>query len=194
MALLVLLVWCTPLEATEFIPFMHNYFGKKEFCGPLTGYTLYMRSARGLSLVETLVVIGILSIMAALTFETYVSVNANKALDTDAERIIAEIGHARSLTVGSKNDTEWGVHIASSSVTIFEGDTYTEGASGNTVAPLHSAVQISAISLRDGVTDIVFERLTGDTTATGTVTLSYVASSSVARTITIYGTGVADVQ
>ena len=153
-----------------------------------------MRSARGFSLVETLVVIGIIAILAALTLQTYVSVNVSKALDTDALRVIAEIGQARSLTIGSKNDTEWGVHIASTSVTIFEGDTYSEGASGNIVSPLHSAVEISSISLRDGVTDIVFERLTGGTTATGTIKLSYVASSTVARTITIYGTGVADVQ
>src|SRR3989344_8880724 len=109
-----------------------------------------MRSVRGFSLVETLVVIGVLSIMAALTFETYVSVNANKALDTDAQRVIAEIGQARSLTVGSKNDTEWGVHIASSSVTLFEGDTYDPGASSNIVSPLNSVVQVSSISLKGG--------------------------------------------
>src|SRR3989344_5084489 len=194
MVLLVLLAGYTPLETTEFIRFMHNFFEKKVFCRSLTGYTLTMRTSRGFSLVETLVVIGIIAILAALTLQTYVSVNVSKALDTDALRVIAEIGQARSLTVGSKNDTEWGVHIASSSVTLFEGDTYDPGASSNIVSPLNSVVQVSSISLKGGATDIVFERLTGNTTSTGTIALSYVGSSTVSRVITIYGTGVADVQ
>src|SRR3989344_4820059 len=153
-----------------------------------------MSSARGVSLVETLVVIGILAIMAALTFETYVSVDVNKALDTDAERIVAELSHARSLTIGSKNSTPWGVHIASTSVTLFAGDTYVEGENGNVVSSLHPKVEVSSISLDGGAVSIVFQRLAGDTTTTGTITLSSVASSSIARTITIYGTGMADVQ
>ena len=132
--------------------------------------------------------------MAALTFETYVSVDVNKALDTDAERIVAELSHARSLTIGSKNSTPWGVHIASTSVTLFAGDTYIEGAGGNVVSSLHPRVGITNIALLGGATDTVFQRLTGNTTTTGTITLSYVASSSIARTITIYGTGVANVQ
>lgn len=153
-----------------------------------------MVSPRGVSLVEVLIVIGILAIIAALTFETYISVNANKALDFDAQRIIAELSQARSLTLGSKNGTEWGIHVASTSVTLFEGDAYIEGASGNMVSSLNPVVRISNISLYGGGADIVFKRLTGNTNVTGTILLSNVASSSVSRVITIYGSGVADVQ
>lgn len=158
------------------------------------GYTSYMTRARGASLVETLIVIGVLALIAALTYETYIRVNANKALDTDAQRIIAELAEARSLTIGSKNASEWGVHIASSSVTLFSGTTYDEGASTNTSIDLHPAVQVDRVNILGGGTDIVFMRLTGATNATGTITLIYTASSSVSRTITIYGTGVTDVQ
>src|SRR3989344_6129316 len=146
---------------------------------PEAGYTCLMSSARGASLVEILVVIGILTIMAALTYETYIKVNANKALDLDAQLIIAEIAQARSLSMGSKNGSQWGVHIASTSVTLFEGTAYDAGAALNMTSALHPAEHVSNITLYGGGTDIVFERLSGDTAATVTIAVCYVASSSI---------------
>ena len=153
-----------------------------------------MIRARGASFVEILVVIGVLALMAVITFQTYVTVNANKALDTDAQKIMAELGEARSLTIGSRDGSPWGLHVASTSVTLFEGATYSAGASGNVTTALNSVVQVDRVNILGGGTDIIFQRLTGATTATGTMKLIYTASSTVSRTITIYGTGVADVK
>ena len=153
-----------------------------------------MIRGRGASLVEILVVIGILALISVLTYETYVTVNANKALDTDAQKIVAELAQARSLSVGSRDGSRWGVHLASTSVTLFEGSAFTVGASGNVITSLNSVVQIDRVNILGGGTDIVFQRLTGATSATGTMKLIYTASSTVSRTITIYGTGISDAQ
>jgi prepilin-type N-terminal cleavage/methylation domain-containing protein len=149
---------------------------------------------RGLSVVELLVVIGILSLLSVLTFETFNKLNSTKAIETDALRILLELQEARSLTVSSKNADQYGVHFASSSITLFEGASFVSGSSTNITSKLNRAVIISSTTLSGGGLDVIFQRLTGETSQSGTVTLSLVASSSVSKTITIYKTGLAEIQ
>ena len=151
-------------------------------------------SARGASLVELLIVIGVIALLSATSYVTYKNMNVSKALDTDTLHVLAELQQARSLTLSSKNADVYGVHFAASDVTLFQGATYAAGAGTNIVTSLNSAVTISSTTLAGGGSDVIFQRLTGETAQSGTVTLSLVASSSVKKTIQIYGTGIVDVQ
>ncbi len=149
---------------------------------------------RGYSLVELLVVMAVLSLIAALSLRTYFALKEHEILDSDAVRISAELAEARSLTLSGKDGNQWGVHLASTSVTLFEGASYSSGASGNIVTSLDPSLVISVISLSGGGNDAVFQRLTGNTTENGAVTLTLIASSTESKTITIYGTGLTNVQ
>ena len=149
---------------------------------------------RGFTLVELLVSIAILALLATLTYETFQKTNLSKALDTDALNVLSTLREARSLTLASKNASPWGVHLASSSVTLFQGTTYNAGGATNVVTNLSSQVNVSSITLSGGGSDVVFQRLSGEATESGNTTLSLLASSSVKRTITIYKTGVVEMQ
>ncbi len=153
-----------------------------------------MRSSRGYTLVEFLVVIAILVLIATLTFKTYISFKGSKTLEAAVSLVLAELKEARSLSINGKNGNEWGVHVASTSVTLFEGSTYNASASSNIVSAIDSSVQISAISLYGGSADVVFSRLKGTTQSTGTITLSLVASTTQTKTVRIYATGLSQKQ
>ena len=145
-------------------------------------------------LAELLVVVAILSLLSGISFYTFKKINDTKALETDAVRILSELNQARSLTLSSKNADQYGVHFASSSVTLFEGTSYSAGASGNVVSTLNSLVTIASTTLSGNALDVVFARLTGEASATGTIKVALVASSSVTRLLTIYQTGIVELQ
>lgn len=149
---------------------------------------------RGFTLIELLVSITILTLLATLTYETLQKTNGSKVLETDALNVFSKLREARSSALASKKGSQWGVHIASSSVTLFQGPLFDAASATNVVTNLNSLVTVSSIALEGGVSNIVFERLTGATTQSGSTTLSLVASSTAKRTITIYRTGVIEMQ
>ena len=150
--------------------------------------------AAGYSLVELLVVIGILVLIAALSYSAYVAMLQHKTLDADGALIVAELSQARSLTLSGESGDQWGVHFASTSVTLFEGASYSAGASGNVVTSFDSADSLFSITLAGGGSDVLFQRLTGETAQSGAITLALVASSTQTKTVTIYPTGIAEIQ
>lgn len=130
--------------------------------------------------------------LSAMTYETYQLTNRSKALDTDALKVLTKLREARALTLASKNDAQWGVHLASSSITLFEGASYDAGDASNVNINLNPLVTLATITLEGGGSDVVFDRLTGSTPQSGTTTLSLIASSTMTRTIVIYETGVVE--
>lgn len=147
-----------------------------------------MRSL-GFTLLETVMVIAIVTLLLAFSLTAFRNLGDNEALGKDAALVTAILAQARSLALSSKNNDQFGVHLTSSSVTLFEGTSYVAGASTNRTDSLNSRVTITAISLSGGGSDIIFRQLTGDTTNSGTVTLSQVGDATKTRSVTIYKTG-----
>lgn len=145
-------------------------------------------------MVEILVVIAILSILSVMTVQTYSRLNSTKAIETDAFRILLELQEARSLTMSSKNARQYGIHLASSSVTLFEGISFVPENTTNITTTLNHAVIVSSSTLSGGGMDVIFQRLTGETSHNGTVTLSLIASSSVSKVIKVHRTGLSEIQ
>jgi prepilin-type N-terminal cleavage/methylation domain-containing protein len=151
----------------------------------------YTHGAKGFSLVELLVVVGILVLLTGIIMTTFVSFRKGQALDKDAELMVAVLRQARSQTLASKNLSQYGVHFASSKITIFTGTTYSAGAGGNYDFPLNATDTIITINLVGGGSDVVFKRLSGETSQNGTIVVSSPTTSRT-RTITIYKTGLVD--
>ena len=127
------------------------------------------RARHGVTLIELLVVIGILLLLYSIMVSALRTTNASAALDTETLKVSMELKESRSLTLSSKNANQFGVHLASSSVTIFEGALFVAGSATNTVMLLNPQTQISSIALSGGGSDVVFERLTGKTSTGGTI-------------------------
>ena len=149
--------------------------------------------SRGFTLVEILIVIAIIATLSGLSFSAFHNLNASRALEREAGRVVAELQKARSLTISSKNNAQFGVHVQSSQVTLFQGTTFIAGSSTNSVTSINPLVTISSISLQGGVSDVIFQRITGKTSGSGTLVVSRIGTSAI-KTITIYATGLIDVQ
>jgi prepilin-type N-terminal cleavage/methylation domain-containing protein len=155
---------------------------------------MHFSSKRGMTLTEIIVVIAVMSILLAMTVTAFDKLGAMRALDTDTQAIVLELQKARSLTLASKNEKQYGLHFASSSVTLFEGSTYIAGSASSTITYLNPFVSITSLSLTAGASDIVFDRLTGKTSQSGTIVVTLAGKLSATKTIAVYGTGVAEIQ
>jgi prepilin-type N-terminal cleavage/methylation domain-containing protein len=144
---------------------------------------------RGFTLIEILVVIVIMAILVTIVLSVFPKFNKSQALDKDAETIVQILRQARSQTLSSKNATQYGVHFGSSAATLFSGSTYSSSASDNQVFTLQTSDLIVSTGLTGGGSDVIFIRLSGETSQYGTITVSS-PTLSTTRTVTIYKTGV----
>ncbi len=148
---------------------------------------------KGFSILELIVVLAVMAILVAIFLNTFIVFRKNQALAKDSETIALVLNEARNLTLDSKNSSNYGVHITSSKVTFFVGNTYGAGNSGNMDYALNTTDTIITISLTGGGSDVAFQRLTGETSQNGTVTISSPGISQT-KTVTIYKTGLIEVQ
>lgn len=144
---------------------------------------------RGVTLTEVIVVIAIATAISGILISSFTNLNQANGLEKSANFVTSALAEARSKTLASKNAAVYGVHFASTSVTVFPGSAYVSDASGNIVETFSNIVRIEEVSLAGGGSDVVFDRLTGDTDDFGTVTLVLTASTTQKKTITIFGSG-----
>jgi Tfp pilus assembly protein FimT len=152
-----------------------------------------LKTVQGNKGVTTIEIIAVLAIMAIITFivsGAFSSSTGRQALDKKTAIVISLIDQARNQTLSSKADSAYGVHFETAKAVLFVGPTYSSTAtSTNVVEPINPLVRISTISLAGGGSDVLFNRLTGETAQSGTITLSLLASSTQQKVITIYATG-----
>ena len=145
---------------------------------------------RGVTLLEILIVIGILVVVTTLLIAAFGSFKKQKPLDGGVALLVAMLTDARSRTLASQNDSVWGVHIEVNRFVLFRGSVYTSGAADNEAASLPPEVEVSATSLSGGGSDVVFARLTGTTSKSGSVTL-ILTNASTTEVVIIAPSGVA---
>ena len=151
-------------------------------------------SRLGFSIVEVLIVIAIFAIAATIVLSTFVNAGSAQALEKDVARITSLIERARSLTLSSYEGSRYGVHIESDDVTLFKGATYSAGVPDNVIETLNTKVEITGYVIAGGGADIVFDRLTGETAQTGTITVSLKSAPLLFFTVSVGATGLVEIQ
>jgi hypothetical protein len=148
-----------------------------------------MRKNAGFTMAETLMVVSITIIATGIMFFSFSHYGSTEALAKDQGKVVSVLEKARALTLNSQDSSQYGVHFASTTVTIFTGVTYNPNSTSNLVTELNSKVIINGLTLYGGGKDVIFNRLSGETNQIGTTTLALSAATTTTRTITIYGSG-----
>jgi prepilin-type N-terminal cleavage/methylation domain-containing protein len=149
-----------------------------------------LKIASGFTLMELLVGIGILSILSTIAIWHWSGYRGREALSKDRMGVIAMFEEARSLSLASKSNSAFGVHMSSTTVSIFKGNIYDSGSSENINYSLNSSVEFYSINLTSGESDIIFKRLLGSAENSGTVKLFLLDEVNSSTTITILESGV----
>lgn len=150
-------------------------------------------SKSGFSLIELVIVLAIIVLVATLAFNPFTNFRNEQALNGAAEEILSTLQQARGQTIASTGDSQYGVHLTATQLVVFTGSTYSVGAATNQTIELNSLVTLGPITLAGGGSEVVFERLTGATSQSGTLVVALKSDAAKTRTITINGNGISDV-
>lgn len=145
---------------------------------------------KGFTIIEIVIVIAIIVVVSALIIDSFPRLNASQALSKDTAGLIAVLNQARTETLSSRNDSTYGVHVSTNQLTLFMGSSYVVGDSNNVDIPFNSQVMVGSYSLQGGGSDIVFNRLTGETSQYGSITLRLVSDATQTKTVNISATGI----
>lgn len=153
---------------------------------------LKIKINRGISLIEILVVVSILAIIVAIVVPNFSKFHNQQALRNTTEDVISLLNEARNNTISSKDSNTYGIHFETGKATLFTGTAYTVSASNKQII-FDKAVSIptsGGIILNGGGSDVIFNRLTGETTKYGTVIIRLISDASSQKTINISKLGV----
>ena len=144
----------------------------------------------GFTVIEILMVIVVMTIVIGIVIISLSKLNSSQALDKNTSLVVSILDQARSLTLSSKDSSQYGVYLEASSMTLFKGSTYALSDPLNVVTTIDSKVGIRNITLLGGGSAVVFQRLTGNTGQPGTLEIFIKDSSTIMKVINISGTGV----
>ncbi len=100
---------------------------------------------RGVSVLELLIGLAIIAALSTLSWVSFVQFFNTHSVDKEASVIISTIAYGRSQSMSGKGDSAYGIRFASTTVTVFSGQTYSESSPSNVVRQLSSGVSISAL-------------------------------------------------
>ena len=138
-------------------------------------------------------VVVIMTILAAIVLGSFRAFHSSQGLEKDTELIVEVLRQARSQTLTSQNASTYGVYFASTTVTLFAGNTYSSGDASNQNFNLINKDVVLDLNLTGESRSVVFNRLTGETAHNGTIIILS-PSSNKTKTITVYKTGLIEFQ
>lgn len=147
---------------------------------------------KGFTILEILIALFILTLVITIVTFSFSKLNSSKALGGSANLVVSTLDEARSLTLSSIDDSQYGVYFEASQATLFKGAIYSPADPDNVITKPHALVEFGEIVLSGGGASIIFKRLTGNTDQTGTIKVFLKSSPTTFRTITISATGIVE--
>jgi len=140
-------------------------------------------NSRGFTILELIISIAIVVLIMSVGSISFFSTKNKARLDAGVDGMISKMSQARSDALAGKSGTDYGIKFGTSSYTYFSGSTYSVGNNTNILTQLGNNYRIGGtVGTSSGL--IIFYRLTGLPSATGTVTVTD-TSTSLFETVTI---------
>src|SRR3989344_2445400 len=162
--------------------------GKRRMKIPHYPFHIPHSAQNGFTALELIIVVAILGILLATIIPSFLNFRRYSILNTETQELVTMINRARLLSVSSKNDNRFGIHLEAGNVTLFQGATYTVGAPTNEVHSFDPALTLSAVTINGGGSELLFEKVTGATSQNATTTL-LVTGTTASTTILVLPTG-----
>jgi type II secretory pathway pseudopilin PulG len=148
---------------------------------------------KSFTLIEILIVIGILIILITIFFPTFRSFRTESNLNNSVEQIINTLRLVQGKTLASDGASQWGIYFSTSTIphqyTLFQGADYASRiASSDEIYNLPESVEIYDINLAAGA-EVVFDRLIGSTDQFGDLSLRLKTDPTKNQTIYIENSG-----
>lgn len=121
----------------------------------------------GFTLVEVLITVALFAILAGFAAPAFLSYQLRNDVDIAAISMAQSVRRAQALSMGSEEDSRWGVAVAVGSLTIYQGDSYATRA-----IEFDEVIELNPNVLVTGLGEITFDKLTGLPTSTGLVTFT----------------------
>lgn len=126
----------------------------------------YKKMKAGFSVIELVIVVTIFILFAGISQITFFDFQRKSNLEISANNVVEALRYAKSNAQQVQNDTKWGVKINGSNVIVFSGNSYD---ARNTA--FDKEITLNGI-LTSGLSEIIFQKVTGETINTGTITLT----------------------
>lgn len=146
----------------------------------------YIKEQNGFSLMEMLLVAGILGIITVICVPIYASLENTNGLDVATNTLVQDLYQAQMLSRSETHSSPWGVAIsaANQTITLYAGTSYTSRNSA-----YDTVFTFPTTSTTSGLSEVDFSKFTGLPQSTGSITLK---SGNTTNTVTINSFGMVD--
>lgn len=156
-----------------------------------------MKNQGGLSIIEVLMVIVVVGIIVGVSFSSYIGWQKEVRLINTKDEIKSVLVRAQQQATSAMSNKSWGVHLATTTYTLFSGDFYDQDNPSNQVWDLQGIEILSAsTTFSNGAgglgSDVIFYKFTGLTVNTGTINLLVSSNPSSTTTINVNASGKID--
>lgn len=149
----------------------------------------------GFTIIETVIVIAIITILSAIVVLGYTSFKKNSDLDNNVQEFVSALRSAQNKSVSSKDNSQYGVYINTgddpNEYIIFKGSDYeSRDPAFDQTKLLQNNAEFYDVNLGQGAPEIVFDRLSGSSEKFGSVSMRLKSDLNSHKTIYITDSGV----
>lgn len=146
-----------------------------------------MKNDRGNSLAEMIVVCGMIALLAGMSIVSLTNLVKRENLSSNAVALAAALRDARSRTIASVKGLQYGVKIDADRFTVFPGPTFSSSTADS------SFVFSNAVGAVTSIPIVLFSRVTGNSSASGTIDLYLRTGGSTKKSIQVESTGLVNI-
>jgi prepilin-type N-terminal cleavage/methylation domain-containing protein len=129
-----------------------------------TKIKLSRNSQRGFSIIEVIIVVGIMTLLFSVSDSVYTSFKSSSNLDIATGSLVEALRYSKTNSEIMKGDSKWGVKIFADHLVIFKGDSYTARDTG-----YDQSINFPSGVVASGTGELTFEKMTGVPVNTGTI-------------------------